>query len=220
MSHAAARHPAPASASSCGSHAVRLPPSPWSSATTSPSCGPASRQATGCSSWSVGTPDTEWQRRCVPVGHHGRVPGTFANHHDDDLREVERTVTEAMGEMSLDVQALLAVSNVFRAATALRAYLERSVLSEHRLSWSAFVTLFVLRVWGEQESHQLASEVGVTPGTLSGVVDTLQRRGLVARRAHRSDKRRGVVRPTPKGGRGVESIMPRFNEQEVFVTSD
>jgi DNA-binding MarR family transcriptional regulator len=148
------------------------------------------------------------------------VPGTFANHHDDDLREVERTVSEAMGEMSLDVQALLAVSNVFRAATALRAYLERSVLSEHRLSWTAFVTLFVLRVWGEQESHHLASEVGVTPGTLSGVVDTLQRRGLVTRRAHRTDKRRVLVKPTAKGVRVVNSIMPRFNEQEVFVTSD
>jgi MarR family transcriptional regulator, organic hydroperoxide resistance regulator len=148
------------------------------------------------------------------------VPGAFANHHDDDLREVERAVSEAMGELALDVQALLAVSNVFRAATALRGYLERSVLHEDKLSWSAFVTLFVLRVWGEQESHRLADEVGVTPGTLSGVVDTLERRGLVARRAHRTDKRRVLVKPTAKGVRVVNSIMPRFNQQEVFVTSD
>jgi MarR family transcriptional regulator, organic hydroperoxide resistance regulator len=160
------------------------------------------------------------QRTLPRFGHHGRVSGTFANHHDDDLREVERAVSEAMGEMALDVQALLAVSNVFRAATALRAYLERSVLHEHRLSWSAFVTLFVLRVWGAQESHRLASEVGVTPGTLSGVVDTLERRGLVARCAHTTDKRRVVVKPTASGLRVVNSIMPRFNEQEVFVTSD
>jgi DNA-binding MarR family transcriptional regulator len=148
------------------------------------------------------------------------VPGGLSDHHDDDLREVERTVSEALGELPLDVQALLAVSNVFRAATALRTYLERSVLNEHRLSWSAFVTLFVLRVWGEQESHRLAAEVGVTPGTLSGVVDTLERRGLVVRRGHRTDGRRVLVKATGKGFRAVDSIMPRFNEQEVFVTRD
>ncbi len=143
----------------------------------------------------------------------------LSDHGDDDLRDVERAVRDALGELELDVQALLAVSNVFRAATALRAHLERTVLSEHRLSWSAFVTLFVLRVWGEQESHRLAAEVGITPGTLSGVVDTLERRGLVRRRPHRTDGRRVLVRPTAAGLRTVNAVMPRFNAEEIVVTS-
>lgn len=147
------------------------------------------------------------------------VPPGLSDHNDDDLRDVERAVRDALGSLDLDVQALLAVSNVFRAATALRAHLERTVLAEHQLSWSAFVTLFVLRVWGEQESRRLADEVGVTPGTLSGVVNTLERRRLVRRRPHHRDGRRVLVRATAAGLRTVDTVMPRFNAQEIVVTS-
>jgi DNA-binding MarR family transcriptional regulator len=148
------------------------------------------------------------------------VPRAFRSQDDDELRAAERTVTQALGDLPLDFQALLAVSNIFRAATAARAHLERTVLSEHRLSWSAFVTVFVLRVWGDLESRQLAEEVGVTPGTLSGVVDTLERRGFVKRAPHTSDGRRVVVKATTKGRKALDSIFVRFNEEEMFITKE
>jgi DNA-binding MarR family transcriptional regulator len=148
------------------------------------------------------------------------VPRAFRSQDDDELRAAERTVTQALGDLPLDFQALLAVSNIFRAATAARAHLERTVLSEHRLSWSAFVTVFVLRVWGDLESRQLAEEVGVTPGTLSGVVDTLERRGFVKRSPHTSDGRRVVVKATTKGCKALDSIFVRFNEEEMFITKE
>jgi MarR family transcriptional regulator, organic hydroperoxide resistance regulator len=148
------------------------------------------------------------------------VPRAFGNQNDDELRAAERTVTEALGDLPLDFQALLAVSNIFRAATAARAHLERTVLSEHRLSWSAFVTVFVLRVWGDLDSRQLAEEVGVTPGTLSGVVDTLERRGFVRRGPHTTDGRRVVVKATAKGRKALDSIFVRFNQEEMFITKE
>jgi MarR family transcriptional regulator, organic hydroperoxide resistance regulator len=113
----------------------------------------------------------------------------------------------------------LAVTNIFRAATAVRTRLEAAVLAEHELSWSAFVTLFVLRVWGPQESHRLADEVGITAGTLTGVVKGLEARQLAQRHPHLTDGRRVIVEPTDAGNNVVDNVMPRFNAVEAAVTS-
>lgn len=144
----------------------------------------------------------------------------FGEGSDGDLRAAERAVAVALGELPLDFQALAVVSNIFRAATAARAHLERTVLSAHRLSWTAFVSLFVLRVWGELELRELAREVGVTPGTLSGVVDTLERRRFVKRVAHATDGRRVIIRPLAAGRRALEAVIVRFNEEESFITKE
>jgi MarR family transcriptional regulator, organic hydroperoxide resistance regulator len=139
---------------------------------------------------------------------------------DDDLREAERAVATSLGDLPLDFQALTVVSNIFRTATAARSHLERTVLAKHRLSWSAFVSLFVLRVWGDLELRQLAHEVGVTPGTLSGVIDTLERRTFVRRVSHPTDGRRVIIRATPAGVTAVESVIVRFNQEESFITKE
>lgn len=139
---------------------------------------------------------------------------------DDDLRAAERSVAAALGDLPLDFQALAVVSNIFRTATAARSHLERTVLAKHRLSWSAFVSLFVLRVWGDLELRQLAHEVGVTPGTLSGVIDTLERRTFVKRVSHPTDGRRVIIRATRAGVTAVESVIVRFNQEESFITKE
>lgn len=147
------------------------------------------------------------------------MPGPFSSDDDAELRQAERDVTAAFVDRPFDFEALLAVSNVFRAATAVRNHMEREVLSGHQLGWSAFVVLFVLRVWGAKESHELASEAGITAGTLTGVLNTLERRGLVKRKPHATDGRRVIVSSTAKGKRTVDAIMPVFNEHESTVTS-
>ena len=147
------------------------------------------------------------------------MPKPFSSDDATALRGVERDVSAAFGGSSFDLDALLAVSNIFRAATAVRNHMERTVLAPHRLGWSAFVVLFVLRVWGERPANELATEAGITPGTLTGVLTTLERRGLVRRRQHPTDGRRLLIRPTPAGGRMVDTIMPTFNEHESQVTA-
>ena len=147
------------------------------------------------------------------------MPRAFAA-SDDELVEAERLIRAELGPLDLDFQALAAVSNIFRAATAVRNHMERGVLRQHRLSWSAFVVLFVLRVWGEQESGNLAAEAGITGGTLTGVLNTLQRKGYAARSAHPTDGRRMIVRMTESGHRVVDEIMPACNKQEALVTRD
>ena len=148
------------------------------------------------------------------------VPGAFSSDDDAELRQAERDVNHAFEAQQFDFTALLAVSNVFRAATAVRNHMEREVLSPHQLSWSAFVVLFVLRVWGAQESHRLAREAGITGGTLTGVLSTLERRGFARRTAHPTDGRRVIVSPTDTGNQAVDEIMPAFNQHEAMVTAD
>ncbi len=136
------------------------------------------------------------------------------------MRQAEIDVVNALGSMDLDFRALSAVSNIFRAATAVRNHFEQSVLSDRQLSWSAFVALFVLRVWGEQESSELAGQIGVSGGTLTGVLKTLEKKGLAERRPNETDRRRVLVNLTPEGHRVIEEIMPRFNRHEALVTRD
>jgi MarR family transcriptional regulator, organic hydroperoxide resistance regulator len=138
----------------------------------------------------------------------------------DDLVAAERDVRRELGSLDLDIAALAAVSNIFRVATAVRKHMEGSVLAERQLSWSAFVVLFVLRIWGEHDSGQLADEAGITNGTLTGVVKTLESRGLVTRRADEVDRRRVIVAATDEGRRVVDDVMPAFNLHEALVTRD
>lgn len=146
------------------------------------------------------------------------MPRLFASDDDDDLVRAERDVRAAFTGADLDLRALSTVSNIFRAATAVRNHMENVVLAQHDLSWSAFTTLFVLRVWGETDARSLAAEAGITAATLTGVMKTLEGRGLLRRRADSTDGRRVIVSLTPAGRRAVNDIMPSFNRHEGLVT--
>jgi DNA-binding MarR family transcriptional regulator len=137
---------------------------------------------------------------------------------EDDLLPAERKVLEALGDMPLDFRAMSAVSNLFRASAAVRRHMESRVLSADRLSWTSFVVLWVLWVWGDLESRDLASAVGISRPTSTGVVTTLERRGYVQRRRNAVDARMVRVSLTPEGRKKIETLFPRFNEEEVAVT--
>ncbi len=131
----------------------------------------------------------------------------------------ERKVLERLGHLPLDFRAMAAVSNLFRASTAIRRHMERTVLAGDRLSWTSFVALWVLWVWGEMESRELAAAVGISRPTSTGVVTTLERRGLVRRRRSSEDGRMVRVSLTPAGRRLIEDLFPRFNAVETAVTA-
>ena len=145
------------------------------------------------------------------------MPRAFAA-GDEELVEAERLIGAQMAGLDLDLLSMAAVSNIFRTATAVRKHMERAVLKSHSLSWSAFVILFVLRIWGKQESRVLAAEAGVSGGTLTGVLDTLERKGLASRHPVTSDRRRDEVVLTNAGTRVVNEVMPAINSVESRVT--
>jgi MarR family transcriptional regulator, organic hydroperoxide resistance regulator len=136
-----------------------------------------------------------------------------------ELLEAERDIQAKLGaDTRFDFAALQAISNIYRAATAIRNRMERDVLTEHGLSWGGFTALFVLWVWGPHESHRLADECGLAKGTLTGVVATLEKRNLAERR-RLDDRRRVEVAITPEGIRLIELVYPLFHDREVALTA-
>lgn len=138
---------------------------------------------------------------------------------DAELLPAERKVLERLGHLPLDFRAMWAVSNLFRTSAAIRRHMESRVLAADRLSWTSFVALWVLWVWGEMESRDLAAAVGISRPTSTGVVTTLERRGFVRRRKNAEDGRMVRVSLTERGRKKIEELFPRFNAEESVVTS-
>jgi len=72
--------------------------------------------------------------------------------------QAERDIRARIGEQSLDFAAMAAVSNIYRAANVIRNHMERKVLADEDLSWAAFTVLFVLWIWGDQQTRHLAED--------------------------------------------------------------
>jgi DNA-binding MarR family transcriptional regulator len=140
------------------------------------------------------------------------------NGDGDDLLPAERKVVEELGHLPLDFSAMWAVSNLFRASAAIRRHMEAKVLAADRLSWTSFVALWVLWVWGEMESRDLAAAIGVSRPTSTGVVTTLEGRGYVRRSRSAEDGRLVRVALTGSGRRKIGELFPRFNAEEVALT--
>ncbi len=61
---------------------------------------------------------------------------------------------------------------------------------------------FVLSLLSEQDGRpfkELAAALGCTPATVTGIVDTMEKKGLVARRPNPADRRSLLVQMTEKG---------------------
>ncbi|MEO6944464.1 MAG: MarR family transcriptional regulator [Lacisediminihabitans sp.] len=135
------------------------------------------------------------------------------------LAETEREVEKRLGKLPIDYSSMAVASNLFRAANAVRNHLERTVLSENDLSWTAFVVLWVTWIWEPIETRQIALEGGFSKATLTGVLSTLERRGWVKRERSTTDGRLVLVRMTHGGRELMTRLFPAFNKQEQHVAS-
>lgn len=146
------------------------------------------------------------------------MPGRLNDHDPDAPLDAERDIRERLGDRSLDFDALAAVSNIYRAANAIRNRMEKDLLSSAGLSWGGFTILFVLWVWGDRETAQLARDCGVAKGTLSGMVATLERADMVSRSKHPDDGRKVMVHLDRAGRQTIEDLFPVFNGYEAEYT--
>ena len=92
-----------------------------------------------------------------------------------------------------------------------------SDLAQHDLSQGGFGVLMAL--WGNcrratcasaraLSPAELAERTGVTRATITGLVDTLERAGLVTRKPHHDDRRMLSVDLTPRGERLLVEVLP------------
>ncbi len=134
------------------------------------------------------------------------------------LAETERQVSERLSHMTLDFESMAIVSNLFRAANAVRNHFERTVLHSSDLSWTAFVVLWVTWIWEPIETRQIAEEGGFSKATLTGVLGTLEGRGYLARSKSATDGRLVIVTMTAAGQKLMDDLFPKFNKQEQKIS--
>jgi len=137
----------------------------------------------------------------------------------DGLLPDERKVLEQLGHLPLDFRAMWAISNLFRSSAAIRRHMEGRVLAPDRLSWTSFVGLWVLWVWGELGANAFADAVGISRPTATGVLRTLEGRGWATRRKDPADGRGVLVSLTREGRTKIEQLFPRFNAEEAAVAA-
>ncbi|HNM96438.1 MAG TPA: MarR family transcriptional regulator [Marmoricola sp.] len=135
------------------------------------------------------------------------------------LEETERATGARLARLVLDFPAAHAVSSLYRAANAARSYLTTTVLRTHDLTWTGFLVLWLLWIWGAMETRAVAESVGISKGTLTGVTNTLVARGLVVRIPSTEDRRLVSLDLTDEGSALMEKLLPEFNEAEAHLVS-
>jgi MarR family transcriptional regulator, organic hydroperoxide resistance regulator len=135
------------------------------------------------------------------------------------LEETERATRERVGTLALDFPAAHAISSLYRAANAARGHLTNTVLRPHDLTWTGFLVLWLLWIWGSMETRHVAESVGISKATLTGVTKTLVSRGLVDRVPSDLDRRLVELRLSPEGRRLMVELYPEFNGAEAELVA-
>ena len=95
-----------------------------------------------------------------------------------------------------------------------------TILAKSGLSQGRFLTLIVMNRTPHEEVNPsfLADRVGVRRPTMTGLLDKLEKDGLVERRAYRRDRRKMGVRLTENGRRILDDILPEYYRNIAKIT--
>jgi DNA-binding MarR family transcriptional regulator len=134
-----------------------------------------------------------------------------------DLPRYECLLEAVRRHPDLDPSACEAYLNLLRAGD--EAYRRsEAFLTEHNMSPGRFTVMMLL--YDKMADHpvphtpaDLAEMSGVTRATITGLVDTLERDGLVTRKHDSGDRRMMLVHLTPKGHSTLQEILPAHFKQ-------
>ena len=125
---------------------------------------------------------------------------------DDDFED------EYPGASALATECFV---NVMRTADLLTDLLSRYILDEHQLSQSALQVLAIIDGAGEPlEPTVIAERRLVTTGSMTSLLDNLEKRELIRRDRHPEDRRKLLVTITPAGQAIVDQVLPALHARE------
>lgn len=85
-------------------------------------------------------------------------------------------------------------------------------LETHDMSSGRFIVLMNLEQTADgAKPSKLATDIGVTQATITGLIDGLEKTGYVKRKDHHEDGRACVVTLTERGRKFITSERPAFN---------
>lgn len=117
----------------------------------------------------------------------------------------------------LDYEAMSLVTELSRAAATTRNRIEQGPLATAKLSWSAYLVLWIVWTWQPIETREIAAEAGLGKSALSGVLTTLEKRSLIVRKKNSQDARLVEVALTPAGKKLFEGLLPEVNALETEI---
>ncbi len=130
------------------------------------------------------------------------------------LREVPRyecIQAAAVEYREVDVSATETCLHLLRTADQVFRVLNGH-LHEHGISQGRFTVMMLL--WGADDKRptpaELADRAMVTRGTMTGLLDTMERDGWVERKHCESDRRKQRVALTPLGQRQLQRMLPEY----------
>jgi DNA-binding MarR family transcriptional regulator len=112
-------------------------------------------------------------------------------------------------------------ANLARTSNAFVAAIERWPRERAGLSASAFQTLAIVEGAGEPLApHVIAERLLVSSASMTSLLDTLERRGLVERRPHPKDRRKILVSLTEEARDTVDQMLPVVHAVITTAVSD
>jgi DNA-binding MarR family transcriptional regulator len=108
------------------------------------------------------------------------------------------------------------VALVQRTAHAARRHVERAVLADQDLTWTAYRALHVLRTQPRIEFCDVAATVGIRRSTMTVLLRDLEGRGLVRRR-EATDGRRLPLELTTRGRRLADTLAEAVRAEEAWI---
>ncbi len=115
--------------------------------------------------------------------------------------------TDAERYPGADVSAVETCLHLLRVSGDVEAAYDAH-FARHGLSQARFIVLMTLQREDELRPAELAERTGVTRATMTGLLEGLEKEGLVLRRAHAEDGRMWLVRLSAKGRQRLEGILP------------
>jgi len=120
-----------------------------------------------------------------------------------------------------DGRATECYANIVRTGDLLIGLHNAQAWEDHRLSATAKQALAVLDGAGEPlEPGVISERLLITSGSVTSLIDTLEKAGLVTRSRHPVDRRKVLVDITDAGAAIVDAMLPSLHARERVIISD
>jgi DNA-binding MarR family transcriptional regulator len=113
-----------------------------------------------------------------------------------------------------DVSAVATFLHLLRTATDLSVALDACLQQHALLQGRWWVLILLMREENVSAApSELADKAGVTRATMTGLLDGLERDGLVERLSDEQDRRRYTIRLTAAGQAKLDEVMPDYYQR-------
>ena len=146
------------------------------------------------------------------AGRRGNGPGRPPGAPEPLIRVGDDFEDEYPGASALATECY---ANLYRAATMSMELHNRQTRDEYQLSPSAREILTIIEGAGQAlEPSVIADRLLITTGSMTSLLDTLQKRGLIWRLPHPGDRRKLLVDITPDAQLIVDEFLPSLQARE------